>query len=175
MPISSSGIYHDIPFQGKTKQIMQRFLAENAAVSSNLYAGRRRPQPPRSLIAQPGSLQTLITWNSPQSTQGVLGYNIYKNNETNRVMNITDPGTTQATIPLPALTPTGFWISSYNAQQESVKTQVIASANSDELVASGTSGGTGGTSPGLPPGYPSEPTGGGRVNPSRPGPQPNQP
>jgi hypothetical protein len=142
--------YYTIPSTpGRTREVLQRFLQENAGIAPGSIAGRRRPQPPVNLVAQVGTSQVVLTWNAPQNSRGILGWNIYRDNETNRVLNINDPNTLQATLAMPA-SPIGFYVSSYNALQESIKVQVIAKASSG-----------GGSLPSSPPGWNQEPTGGG--------------
>lgn len=157
-------MYHDVPMSNPmvANRVMKRFMQENAAVSPGDISGRRRPMPPRNLIAQPGSLQALITWNAPQNINNVLGYNVYGDNENNRIANIADPNTKQISVQLPASTPRMFYVSCYNALQESIKVGVLAEASSTSYVVSGTGGATKGSFPPLPPGYPNEPTGGAR-------------
>jgi hypothetical protein len=138
-----------------------RYLQEMSALTAPLVGSTARPDPPRSLIAQPGTQSALITWNSPQNTVGIAGYNVYKDNEGNRIDSVTSDKR-QYTITLPASTPTGVYISSFNnLGVESIKVQIIATANSDQVV---TTGGTNGSQPSPPPNYQNEPTGGGNIN-----------
>src|SRR5712691_11093435 len=39
-----------------------------------------RPQPPRNVVATPGSLQVTLTWNAPADTRGIVGYRFYQDN-----------------------------------------------------------------------------------------------
>jgi hypothetical protein len=148
-------MFYTIPLNNPTaaNPILQRFLQENAAVSAGNWSGRRRPQPPRSLFISPGSQQVLLSWQPPQNTNGILSYNVYKDNENNRVLNINDPATRQVTISLPGGGTHAFYVSTYNAQQESVKVLAAGAPTTDEYVVTGTGGGTPGTYPGLPPGF----------------------
>lgn len=152
---------YDIPTNARTaKPILQRFITENASVAAQNFSGWQRPQPPRSAMAQSGSLEVLITWNAPQNQRSILGYRVYKDNEGNLVSDTADPSVRQIKIKLPSSTKNSFYVSSYNAQKESIKVLAIGTSNTDQIVVAGTSGGTGGTSPSPPPGYPHEPTGG---------------
>jgi hypothetical protein len=91
----------------------------------------------------------------------VSAWRIYRDTESNLVDTITDVNTRQYKPKLPASTPTAFYISAINPLGiESVKVQIIAKANNDQYVVTGTGGGVNGTSPGLPPGYSGEPSGG---------------
>ena len=147
------------------QQQMQRYLQESVGSIAPTIGSTSRPDPPRSLIAQPGSLSALITWNSPQNTVGIVAYNIYLNNENNKIDSI-DVSKQQYIVTLPASTPTGVYVSSMNGLGiESIKVQIIAKANSNQLVTSGTGGGTGGVVPVPPPDWPNEPTGGGGEKP----------
>jgi len=141
--------------------LLQRVMQENASAVLPMVSTRKRPDPPRSLIAQQGSLETLITWNAPQKDSDVAGWKVYKDNESNLVATITDPMTRQYTAKLPASTKTYFYVSSINAAgRESIKVQVLGQSNTDQMVTSGTGGGTSGSSSSPPPGYPDEPSGG---------------
>jgi hypothetical protein len=143
-------MYYNIPANPtRARPILQRFMQENAAISPGSVSGRRRPQPPRSLVAQVGTSQVTLSWNAPQNTSNVSGYNVYRDNENNRVATISGADTRQTTLPMPSST-TAFYVSCYNDLQESIKVQVIAPGSSG-----------GGTVPSSPPGWPSEPSGGG--------------
>lgn len=141
--------------------ILERFMQEQSTLVLNTVGSRKRPDPPRSLIAQPGSLEVLLTWNGPQKASDITGWRIYKNNENTLIDTITDPSTHQYKAKVPANTNTGFYVSSVNALGvESIKVFVVGAANTDQYVTTGTSGGTTGSTAGVPPGYPSEPSGG---------------
>jgi hypothetical protein len=133
--------------------ILSRFMQENAAISAGNTAGRRRPMPPRSILVQPGSQEVLLTWFPPQNMSGVLGFNVYQDNELNRILNINDPQTFQARIKLPGTAKHAFYVSTYNALQESVKVLAVGQPTTDQYVVTGTGGGTGGTTPSPPPGF----------------------
>jgi hypothetical protein len=140
-------MYQNIP---KAVPQLQRFVREASGAVSQVVGSTKRPDPPRSLIIQPGSLEVLLTWNAPYKSGDVASYRIYRDNESNLVSSISDPNVRQARIALPASTPTAFYVSSVNALgRESVKVQVIGSA-----------GVTATPSPALPPEYHLEPSGG---------------
>lgn len=153
-------MYQNLPSSlGPAQPILQRFVQETAATVSQVAGSQKRPDPPRSIIAQPGSLEVLLTWNAPYRNGDISSWRIYKDTESNLVDTVADPNVRQARIKLPANTATAFYISSVNAAgRESIKVQIIAKANTDQLVVSG---GTSGTTPSLPPGYSGEPSGGG--------------
>lgn len=141
--------------------ILERVMQENASATLTVVGSRKRPDPPRSLIAQQGSLEALITWNAPQKMGDISAWRIYKDTESNLIDTITDVNTRQYKPKLPASTATAFYVSAINPLGiESVKVQIIATANGDQFVTAGTSGGTGGTTPSTPPGYVDEPSGG---------------
>jgi hypothetical protein len=131
------------------------------AVLQNGLGTRRRPQPPRSLIAQAGSLVSLITWNAPQVTKGIVGWRFYKDNETNLVDDIRDPTRRQYKMALPANKTTMAYVSSITQQNvESIKVGILVHSNTDQLVVAGTGGGTNGSQPSNPPGWGNEFSGG---------------
>jgi hypothetical protein len=151
----------------KAVPVIQSQLRILTMAATPLISTRNQPHMPRSLQAQSGSLEALITWNSPANSSDIASWNIYKDNENNLIDSLPNPVTTQYRAKLPANTPTMFYISAVNAAgRESIKVGILAKANTDQGVVSGTSGGTNGTAAGLPPGYENEPTGGGG---SRPG------
>lgn len=112
----------------RQRELMNRFMRENLAVETNIMASRRRPQPVRNLTAIKAMSEphVMLTWTGPQNMSGVVGFNVYLNNENNRIQNIANPLTLSATI---ALVTTGskvaFFVSAYTAILESIKTQVI--------------------------------------------------
>jgi len=145
-------MYYSIPKDPKkAKQVFQRFLAENASIAGPSFSGRRRPKPPVSVQAQGGTGEVLLTWLAPPDPS-INGYNIYQDTENNRILTV-DSTTGQARIKAKPATPTGYYVSSFNANQESVKVPIIGNPTSDLYVVTGTSGGTSGTSPTVPPGY----------------------
>jgi hypothetical protein len=157
-------MYQSLPdtYEG-ARPVIERVFRETAATVTPLASIRKRPDPPRSLIAQSGSLEALITWNAPQKSNDIAGWRIYKDDEKTLIDSILDPAARQYRPKLPANTPTAFYISAINgAGRESIKVQVIVTANTDQAVVSGTTGATSGTSPKPPAGYGGEPTGGGQ-------------
>lgn len=143
--------------------ILERMNQENSNTVLSLAGSRKRPDPPRSLIAQPGSLEALITWNGPQKMGDISGWRIYRDTEKNLIDTILDVNSRQYKPKLPANTPIAFYVSAINPLGiESIKVQIIAKALTDQYVVAGTSGGSSGTSPGIPPGYGDEPSGGSR-------------
>jgi hypothetical protein len=110
--------------------ILKRFMQENAAVAPGNISGRRRPQPPRSISYKLSIDLTvlLITWAAPQNSNGIEGYRVYNGNQSKIVTNISDPKTTQATFPVGTFASGAFWVSSYNALQESVQVPLVVGA-----------------------------------------------
>ena len=130
--------------------LLDRTMQETAQVLLQTVGSQARPDPPRSLISQPGPLNALITWNAPQNTTNIAGWRIYQNDETNLVLSIMDVNVRQYSPTLAAGVGTAFYVSSVNQLGvESIKVQVIAVA-----------GAAGSSSAGLPPGYGGEPSGG---------------
>ena len=147
-------MYYAIPQDpSKAQPILQRFMQENEAVAAGAISARRRPQPPRSLLVQPASQGVLLSWMPPQNMNGILGFNVYQNNELNRILSINDPKVRQALMKVEASSNHAFYVSTYNALQESVKVMVQGASSTDLYVVAGTSGGTGGIVPTVPPGY----------------------
>lgn len=124
-------MFYDLPRDpAKANALMSRFFRENLAVETNIQATRRRPQPPRglSVVKSLTEPNLILSWARPQNASGIVGYNIYQNNENNRIQNIANPNTLSFTVALLSATfPIGFYVSSYTALLESVKVQVIAS------------------------------------------------
>src|SRR6516164_1369223 len=148
-------MYYSIPKDPKkAKQVFQRFLAENASIAGPSFSGRRRPKPPVSVQAQGGTGEVLLTWLAPPDPS-INGYNIYQDTENNRILTV-DSTTGQARIKAKPATPTGYYVSSFNANQESVKVPIIGNPTRDLYVVTATSRGTSETSPTVPPGYPYE-------------------
>lgn len=135
------------------------FIRDSSFELNQQNGSRRRPDPPRNVIAQQGSLECLLTWNVPQRSQGIAGWNVYKDNVL--AEEIHSPSVRTAKIKLPASTSALFEVSAANSLGvESIRVPVIGSSNSDKYVVNGTTGETGGSSPPPPPGWPSEPSGG---------------
>lgn len=145
--------YYDIPVTPAAKPLWNRFMQENAALSSGNVSGRRRPMPPRSLQLQAASQGVLVTWQSPQNANGILGYKVYQDNDLTAALTINDPSTRQALMKVAADSNHAFYVSSFNAAKESVKVIAKGASSTEQYVVAGTSGGTGGTYPGLPPGF----------------------
>ena len=133
--------------------ILARFMQENAAVAAGNITGRRRPPPPRSVMVSAGSQQVLVNWFPPQNLSGILGFNVYQDNELNRIVAIYDPNTRQAAVKLAGGSPHAFYVSTFNSLQESVKVLAVGSTTTDQYVVSGTGGGTSGKQPPLPPNF----------------------
>lgn len=151
------------PDWSQAAPILEQQLQQIQSTLLKSAGTNKRPQPPRNLIAQAGSLEVYLTWNAPQSNSDIAGWRVYRDNESTLALSISDASTRQARIKVPANTPVGFYVSSVNANGvESSKVFIVGKANTDQYVTSGTTGGTGGSAPPPPPGYPSEPTGGGR-------------
>lgn len=144
------GMIHSIP-ASPAKAVLKRFMAENAGVAGPQFSGWRRPLPPLNLIIQGGTAEVLITWSIPKDPT-INGFYVYQNNESNRILT-TDAMTTQARVKAVASMATGFYVSSFNANKESVKVPIVGMATTDLFVVTGTGGGTAGTSPGPPPGF----------------------
>lgn len=145
-------MYQSLPKSlGPAQGVLQRFVQETAGTVSQVSGSIKRPDPPRNLIIQAGSLEVLLTWNAPYRSGAVSSYRIYRDTEANLVDSIADPNVRQARIALPANTPTAFYVSCVNSLgTESVKIQIIGSA-----------GPSGTPSPKLPPEYANEPSGAG--------------
>lgn len=144
------------------KPLLEQISKIVATVSRNSQGTRRRPQSVRSLTSQQASLGAVLTWNAPVKTKGIVGFRIYKDNETNLLEEVRDPNRRQYRITLPAATTATFFVSSITAQgAESPKLPVVVSSTTDQLVTSGTGGGTNGSQPSPPPNWNNEPSGGG--------------
>jgi len=112
----------------RAKPLLQRFMRENLSVEVNIATSRRRPQPVRNLSAVKSATQPQVTisWTGPQSMSGIVGFNVYQNNENNRIQNIANPLTLFTIIALAATgSKVAFFVSAYTALLESIKTQVI--------------------------------------------------
>lgn len=134
----------------QAKPILEQNLQQLAA--ANPVGPTQAPHPPTDLIAQPGSLQVVLSWAAPQINADVAGYKVYKGNESNLFQTIADPNTKQCTISVAANTPVGLYVSSFNAAGvESAKIFVLGQSNTDQIVTAGTGGGTGGSTPIPPP------------------------
>ena len=120
--------------------------------SRRQYFFSRRPEAPRSVVAQDGSFETLITWNPPADLRDVVGFIVYQDSETSLVWQSRDNSTRQVRIKLPSDSSKAFFIASVNSQGRlSNRVFVIGSSNNDKYVVNGTDEETGGTSPNTPP------------------------
>jgi hypothetical protein len=136
----------------QAKPLLEQSLQQIQA--ANPVGQVQKPYPPQDLIVQPGSLQVVLSWIPPSLGANLSGYRVYKGDENHLFQVITDPGTTQCTIPLAANTPVGLYVSCFNEAGESQKVFIRGTSNTDQHVVTGTSGGTGGT---VPVGYPPPP------------------
>jgi hypothetical protein len=95
----------------------------------------KRPSPPRGLIAQSGSRKCLVTWEFPPIYKDIVGWNIYKGTESQKLDTIKDPNTRQYAVDCSAgaAPPTvNIYISSVNALGiESQKVQVQGKATAE--------------------------------------------
>lgn len=144
-------IYQTLPDDFiQARPLLQRVMQETAAAVLPSAQTKKRPDPPRSLISQAGPSQAFVTWNAPAKANGVSGYRIYRDNESNFIGSTNDATTRSATVQMPASSQTFVYVSSVtDSGRESIKVQVLA-----------TSGAAGAASPVQPPGYSLEPTGG---------------
>jgi hypothetical protein len=131
----------------KSNPLIQRFFRENIGASQEMLGIRRRPQMPRDLLGTALIASVRLSWRGPQNLAGVIGYNIYQNNQTNLIQNMPatqypssssqgsnisagGPPTINFTVSgLVTGTAYGFWISCYTSLLESVKVPVIATPN----------------------------------------------
>src|SRR5947209_20278891 len=88
------------------RESLDRMAKITASALPGQTGTRRRPQPPRSLISQSASMGAVITWNAPVQMKGVIGFRLYKENDTAVFEEIRDPNRRQAKIALPASTST---------------------------------------------------------------------
>lgn len=124
-------------------------------------AYRGRPQAPRDVRSQAGSLSALITWSAPRTMEGVDGWRVFKDSETMLVWQSSDPRVRQLQISLPAKASANFFVCAVSSLgREGPKIQVVASSNTDQMVASGTTGATSGSGATPPPGWGDNPYGG---------------
>jgi len=134
-----------------------RFVLQQKRINQRIAGSRRRPQPPRSFIAQAGSFKSVLTWNAPQDTRGITEYIVYLDNESSPYMR-TSYASKRMEIPIASGGSRLVAVSSVNSLGiESPKIPTIVTAGSDTY-----NGGSAGTSPPAPPEWPNEPTGGGR-------------
>ena len=121
----------------KQRPLIERFFRENIGTAQEMLAQRRRPMPVRDLVIIPGAGQVNISWLGPQNMAGITGFNVYRGNETNLILNVMSqqfprsvaaPGQRyQANVTgLDAGIPVGFFISCYTALLESIKSRVLS-------------------------------------------------
>lgn len=118
----------------------------------------RKPQKPRDLIAQSGPRGVLLTWNLPPVYWDIVGWRVYKNDESTLYHEIRDRGTRQMFVESTAATTspmTNFFVSALNGlAKESKKIQVIKAALNEPGAP---------VMPGVPPGYNQGGSGGGNT------------
>ncbi len=128
-----------------------------SAINQRVGGSRRAPQPPRSLTTQRGSFKSVVTWNAPEDARGIVGYQVYVDNETSPFQRI-GPESRRIEIPLVSNASRFAAISSVNALGfESVKVPIVAQSNADLYDAAAS-----GSSPAPPPDWEREPLGGHR-------------
>lgn len=124
-------------------------------------AYRGRPQPPRSLRANPGSMEATVVWSLPQDYRGIDRFRIYQGNENNLVGETDNRTIRQFKIKLSANSTDMVYVCSISRLgKESRKEPIAVSSNSDKYVQSGTTGETSGTSATPPPEWYFDPYGG---------------
>jgi hypothetical protein len=105
-----------------------------AADFTRVNGANRRPQAPRNPQAQSGSRKVLVTWDAPLVTDGILGYKIYKDTESQLLDTLNDPNVRQYSVPSSAGSspPTiNIFISSFTKRDESQKVQVQGAATAE--------------------------------------------
>lgn len=125
-------MYYVIPTDpAKSIPLLQRFMRENIATSSPNLPGRRRPLAPRGVTIAWNANQFTLNWVGPQNMSGVLGFNIYQNNENNRIQNLADSEnlSTQVVMPAGFTGKAGFYVSCYTAILESVKVPIVGATS----------------------------------------------
>lgn len=136
-------------WQGDNDTPADKQAERNKALDSLRTRGTPRiPDPPRDVIAQPGSRGVLLAWGLPAVFFDIVGWRIYKGDENTLYHELRDRGTRQMFVEATAgTTPpnNNFFISSMNAfGKESQKVQIQGKATAE----------TGAPSmPGAPPGY----------------------
>lgn len=66
------------PWKSSFAGFRERALARDA--TANLGSGKR-PNPPRSIVAQGGSRKIVVTWNSDPNNESNVRYRVYRNTE----------------------------------------------------------------------------------------------
>lgn len=135
---------------------------QGLAAYAELIPYRGRPAKVQSLEFTPGTLEATLFWTAPQNMEGVDGWNLYKDNETNLILKSTDPTLRQALVKLPGAGKSMFYVCACSKLGiEGPKTPVLVTSTTDLVVVTGTAGGTGGTGSGSTPGWTGSPSGGG--------------
>ena len=119
------------PANAQTGQYLDP-AAASAWARSNGTSGR--PDAPRNLQAQAGSRKVLVTWDAPVVATGIVGYRIYKDNESSLLDSIYDPNVRQYSVPASAGSspPTiNMFVSSISKRSESVKVQIQGKATAE--------------------------------------------
>jgi len=106
--------------------LLERMMRENLASQGNLTATRRRPGSVRGLTALAGTKQVTLNWAPPQNASGVVGFNVFQGNESNRILNIANVNTLRTLIQgLTTGTAVAFYVSCYSTTLESIKLPVV--------------------------------------------------
>jgi hypothetical protein len=131
----------------KNNALLQRLMRENIGVSQEMLGIRRRPLPVRNLLSVSLTGAVKLTWLGPQNLAGITGYNVYEGSETGPVQTVAAPqfpssGPSGSNIansgsPVVQLIVSGltsgvkiaFYVSSFTALLESIKSQIIAAAS----------------------------------------------
>lgn len=107
---------------------------------------RLRPQPPRNIQVQTGTMEVLLSWNMPADLRGVDGFRVYQDTESNLVFETKDLGARQIRIKMEAAKTRLFFVSCVSRLgRESVKMPKLGSSDSNKYVVTGTTGETVGT------------------------------
>src|SRR3990172_8400396 len=83
--------------------------------TERLVGSRRRPQPPRSLIAQNGSFKSKVTWVAPADARGIVGWHIWSPDENTLFDTSRDLAMRQTEIPLASNQKKFIAVSAFNA------------------------------------------------------------
>jgi hypothetical protein len=138
-------MYYPIPTDPrKAKDVFARFFRENLATSSQAMAIRRRPLSPRDITIASGTGQLSLSWLGPTNMSGIIGFNLYKNDENTFIQNIVAVQFPNSQAAGGAGTPSryrtivagltsnvkvGFYLSAYTALLESIKVPFIGTPN----------------------------------------------
>ncbi len=119
---------------------------EGLAGYQEIMAFRGRPQPPQSVEARAGSLETTIFWTAPQNMEGIAAWRVFKDDENKLVSPDLDVNTKRFAAKMPGDGSAMFYVCSVSELgRESPKVPVFAQSNTDKLVATGTAGSTAGS------------------------------